>query len=122
MPSKSTSKPANEPVRLDVDAAEFGADVAAAAESAPELATRLDAIDGTPEPDEFGRYRVRDEDTGHELSVHAAALPHGNYTVLDELASDPVTSDPLPVKHHESLSSHPASGQLADPEKENANG
>ncbi|QSR25522.1 hypothetical protein CFH99_07780 [Nocardioides aromaticivorans] len=50
-------------------------------------------------PDEFGRLRVRDEDTGHELSINAPSLPHGNYTVLDERASDPISGEALPAVH-----------------------
>ena len=79
------------------------------------------------EPDEFGRLRVRDEDTGHERSIPAAELPHGNYAVLDEPASDPVTSDPVPPKlppEHAppkslSRSTTPNSGQQAGSVKEN---
>ena len=74
-----------------------------------------------PEPDEFGRLRVRDEDTGHEYSINAAAFPHGNYTALDEPASD-AASNALPPIHHESPSSPSISGQSADPKKENDNG
>lgn len=74
----------------------------------------------SPEPDEFGRLRVRDTDTGHEYSINATALPHGNFTVLNEPASG-LGGDALPPAYHESLSSHPASGQQADPKKENDN-
>lgn len=38
-------------------------------------------------PDEFGRFRVTDKDTGVKRSIHAAELPHGNYTVLKQDAS-----------------------------------
>lgn len=68
--------------------------------------------------------RVRDEDTGHELSVPVSAVPHGNYVVLDEPAVN-VADEPLPPKHRapKFLSSKPTkSGQSADPEKENADG
>lgn len=75
----------------------------------------------TPQPDEFGRLRVRDEDTGHEFSINAVALPHGNYAVLNAPASD-AGGDALPVIHHESLSSPSISGQSAESKKENDNG
>jgi hypothetical protein len=71
----------------------------------------------TSEPDEFGRLRVRDKDTGHERSIHAAELPHGNYTVLSEPASDPTTTDALPPVH-KSLSGKSTTGQSADTPKE----
>lgn len=71
-----------------------------------------------PKPDEFGRFRVRDEDTGHEYSINAPALAHGNYTVLDEAASTPGGEALPPV--HKSLSS-PTSGQSAGTKKENGN-
>lgn len=51
--------------------------------------------ESTPKPDEFGRYRVTDKDTGHKLSIPASALPHGNFTVLKQDASD-VAGDALP--------------------------
>lgn len=50
-------------------------------------------------PDEFGRLRVTDEDTGHERSIQASELPHGNYQVLtgkEHPASDPLTGEALP--------------------------
>lgn len=72
-----------------------------------------------PEPDQFGRLRVRDEDTGHEYSINAVALAHGNYTVLSEAAST-LGGDPLPPVH-KSLS-NTISGQSADTKKENDNG
>lgn len=72
----------------------------------------------TPDPDEFNRLRVRDKDTGHEFSIHAEALPHGNFTVLNEDASD-AGGYPLPVKHHhKSAVETTTSGQSADPSKE----
>lgn len=49
-------------------------------------------------PDEFGRLRVRDRDTGHERTIQAAELPHGRYTVLNQRATDR-SGDPLPPKH-----------------------
>jgi len=78
--------------------------------------------ENTPEPDEFGRYRVTDKDTGHKRSIPAADLPHGNYTVLQQPASDPVTGLALPPEFHtlESLSNN--SGQQAETKKEKANG
>lgn len=81
----------------------------------------------TPEPDDFGHLRVRDEDTGHELTVPSAVVAHGRFTVLDEPASN-LGGDPLPVKHatpkslSRSVEPNPNSGQQADPAKENAHG
>ncbi len=78
----------------------------------------------TPEPDQFGRLRVRDEDTGHELSIPASGLPHGNYAALDEPASNS-GGDELPAKHATkplSRSNTPTSGQQADTAKEHDNG
>lgn len=79
--------------------------------------------ESTPEPDEFGRYRVTDKDTGHRLSIPASALPHGNFTVLKQPASD-VAGDALPPEHNATkpLSSTTTSGQSADTEKEKDNG
>jgi hypothetical protein len=51
-------------------------------------------------PDEFGRLRVTDKDTGHQRSIKASQLPHGNFTVLKQAASDPLTGDALPPKHN----------------------
>lgn len=78
----------------------------------------------TPQPDEYGRFRVTDKDTGHKRSIHAAELPHGNYTVLKADASDPLTGDALPPEFNavKPLSSNTNSGQEADPKKEKANG
>lgn len=80
--------------------------------------------DQTPEPDEFGRYRVTDKDTGHRLSIPASALPHGNFNVLKQPASNPLTGDALPPEHGvlESLSSNPTSGQSAESKKEKTHG
>lgn len=77
----------------------------------------------TPEPDEFGRFRVLDRDTGAKRSVTASQLPHGNYKVLDEPASD-VAGDALEVEYPtKSLSSSTTtSGQQADMKKEKADG
>ena len=74
--------------------------------------------------------RVRCEDTGHASSLQPSAAVHGNYTVLDEPAVDPVTGDVLPTVYatkprkaaRESLSSQPTSGQKAEPKKEHDNG
>ncbi|TQK73363.1 hypothetical protein [Nocardioides sp. SLBN-35] len=66
-----------------------------------------------PVPDAFGRYRVLDLDTGHQLSIHAEALPHGNYEVLDEAASNPATGEPLPPVHKPAVETNP-SGQQAE--------
>ncbi|HEY9353406.1 MAG TPA: hypothetical protein VIP28_09160 [Nocardioides sp.] len=72
------------------------------AESTPPPAESTPPSDPTPPPaptpDEFGRLRVRDRDTGHQLTIHAGELPHGNYTVLNQRASDR-SGDPLPPKH-----------------------
>ena len=78
----------------------------------------------TPDPDEFGRYRVTDKDTGHRRSVFASQLTHGNYTVLKQDASDPATGEALPPEHEaiKPLSSATTSGQSADPKKETTNG
>lgn len=77
----------------------------------------------TPEPDQFGRYRVLDKDTGAKRSVVASQLPHGNHEVLDEPASD-VAGDALPVEYPapKPLSSPTTSGQQADMKKEKADG
>lgn len=71
--------------------------------------------ESTPEPDEFGRYRVTDCDTGHKRSVVASELPHGNYTVLKQPASDH-TGLALPPEFN--TVEPTASGQLADTKKE----
>ena len=73
------------------------------------------------EPDEYGRLRVRDIDTGHERTIHAAELAHGNYTPLPEPASHPLTGDPLPA-NLKSLSGPTNRGQQADSKKENSDG
>jgi hypothetical protein len=72
-----------------------------------------------PQADEFGRLRVRENNTGHEMTINAIALPHGDFAVLDEAASSPA-GDPLPIKYaapaaaHESPVEATASGQQAD--------
>jgi hypothetical protein len=71
----------------------------------------------TPEPDEFGRYRV-EQDTGTKFSVSRAPLD--GEKVLNEPASD-VAGEALPPEYPKSLSSK-SSGQSADIEKEKANG
>lgn len=78
----------------------------------------------TPEPDEFGRYRVTDKDTGTKRSILASDLPHGNYNVLQQPASDPVTGVAVEPEFNtlESLSSTTTSGQQADIKKEKADG
>lgn len=70
-------------------------------------------------PDEFGRYRVTDKDTGHKRSIAASELPHGNYAVLKQPASDPLTGEALPPEHG---AVKPTSGQTAETPKEKANG
>ena len=67
--------------------------------------------------------RVKDGDTGHEVSIPESALPHGNYTVLDEPAVD-VGGEPLPPKfgNPKSLSSKSTGGQQAETKKEKADG
>lgn len=79
--------------------------------------------ESTPEPDEFGRLRVTDKDTGHRLSIPASALGHGNFNVLKQPASD-VAGDALPPEYDvvKPLSSNTNSGQSADIEKEKPNG
>ena len=72
-------------------------------------------------PDEYGRLRVRDVDTGHERTIHATELPHGNYVPLDEPASHPLTGDALPPVH-KSLSGQTQRGQQAETQKENTDG
>lgn len=75
------------------------------------------AAEPAPAPDQFGRYRVLDKDTGHRLSIHAAALPHGNYEVLDEAASHESTGEPLPPVHKTAVETNP-SGQQAENKEE----
>lgn len=71
--------------------------------------------DSKPEPDEFGWLRVTDKDTGHKSSIRESQLAHGNYTVLKQDASNPLTGEPLPPEFHDgsassgSASSTPAS-------------
>ncbi len=72
----------------------------------------------TPEPDEFGRFRVA-QDTGTKFSIQRAPLD--GEKVLDEPASD-VAGEALPPEYPESLSSNPNSGRSADTEKEKSNG
>ena len=69
--------------------------------------------ESTPEPDEFGRYRVTDKDTGHKRSIFAAELPHGNYTVLKQPASD-IAGDALPPE----FNTVEPTGQTATTQKE----
>lgn len=72
-----------------------------------------------PTPDEFGRLRVRDDDTGHERSIDAATFSRGNYTVTSGPAST-VTGDPVPPKlATKPLSGSTNRGQQADSKKEN---
>lgn len=75
----------------------------------------------TPAADEFGRLRVHDQDTGHALTISALAFAHGNFTVLDEPASD-ATGSPLPPEHNRfPVEPTPTSGQEAEnQEKDNA--
>ncbi|HEY9354187.1 MAG TPA: hypothetical protein VIP28_13085 [Nocardioides sp.] len=69
-----------------------------AEQATPAETTAASTATASATPDEFGRLRVRDRDTGHERTIHAGELPHGNYTVLDRRASDR-SGDPLPPKH-----------------------
>jgi hypothetical protein len=71
-----------------------------------------------PGPDEYGRLRVRDSDTGHERTIHAAELGHGNYVVIDQPASHPLTGEPVPPVHG-SLSGPPTPAKQAESTKEN---
>lgn len=50
-------------------------------------------------PDPTDWVRVLDVDTGHQRSIRRSALPHGNYTVLNEPAVDPTTGERLPTVH-----------------------
>lgn len=70
-----------------------------------------------PTPDEYGRLRVLDVDTGHEQTIHASALPHGNYEVLSKLASHPQSGEALPPVH-KSLSGPTTAAKQADSKKE----
>lgn len=66
--------------------------------------------------------RVKDGDTGHELSVLESAVPHGNYKVLKEPAVD-CADQPLPPKYAALKSSvESTSGHRAEPNKESTNG
>lgn len=67
----------------------------------------------TPTPDEFGRLRVTDKDTGHKRSIQATQLAHGNYTVLKADASLP-SGEAVPPEFK--------SGQQAGTDKEKTNG
>lgn len=71
-----------------------------------------------PQPDEFGRFRVR-QDTGTKFSIQRAPLD--GETVLDEPASD-VAGDALPPEYPKSAVKTTTSGQQAESTKENANG
>jgi hypothetical protein len=71
-----------------------------------------------PEPDEFGRYRVTDKETGHKSSVTASQLPHGNYTILKAPASNPLTGEPLPPELNAVKPTANPSGQSAENPKE----
>lgn len=63
--------------------------------------------------------RVRDKDTGHKRSVHAAEVAHGDYQVLKEPAVDPITGDVLPPEYAKpSREASTTSGQSADLTKE----
>lgn len=63
--------------------------------------------------------RVRDLDTGHTRSVHAAEVAHGNYDQLDEPAVDPITGDVLPPAFAEPTGKASTKrGQQADTSKE----
>ena len=64
-----------------------------------------------PKPDEFGWLRVTDRDTGHKYSIRPSQLPHGNYTVLKQDASDPLTGEPLPHEYAEADSSQGATAK-----------
>jgi hypothetical protein len=70
-----------------------------------------------PKPDEYGRIRVVDQETGHERSVHEAEYAHGKYKVADNNPATDLSGDPVPPVHG-SLSSKSTSGQSADTKKE----
>lgn len=63
--------------------------------------------------------RVRQKDTGHELSIVASAFDREAYTKLKEPATRP-DGTPLPPKYAapKSLSSKKSDGHKAAPEKE----
>jgi hypothetical protein len=73
--------------------------------------------DKLPEPDEFGRYRVTDHDTGHRITVTGTQVLHGNFTVLKQPASD-ATGEPLPPEFNAVQSSASTTGQSAATKKE----
>lgn len=76
-----------------------------------------------PKPDEFGRIRARDKDTGHVRSVSELEFAvGGNYEVADGDASSP-NGLPVPADTSKPLSSKatPNSGQKAE-NKEKDNG
>lgn len=62
--------------------------------------------------------RVRDKDTGHELSVIKSTVPRGNYDVLDEPATRR-NGEVLPPKHGKPVTpTTKKPGQQADTKKE----
>jgi hypothetical protein len=112
--STQKSEPA-ETAEFEVEATPETVEPAAAALG--ETVAAAQPVAEAPKPDRFGRFRVLDKDTGHQLSIHAEALPHGNYDVLDEAASNPATGEPLPPVHQTAVETNP-SGQEAENKEE----
>jgi hypothetical protein len=81
----------------------------------------LDVLE-TPEPDAYGRLRVHDRDTGHALTVAAHLVGRGNYAVLNEPASRPITGRPILPEHHRFPVEPTPSGQMAENQEQQANG
>lgn len=61
--------------------------------------------------------RVRDRDSGHELSILQSAVHRGNYDVLDEPATRR-NGEVLPPKHGKPVAPTKKPGQQADTKKE----
>lgn len=55
-------------------------------------------------PDDNPWVRVTDKDTGHKLSIRESAVPHGNYAVLKQDATD-LGGDPLPPEFKDASAS-----------------
>lgn len=73
----------------------------------------------SPKPDEYGRLRVVDQDTGHERSIHEAEFAHGNY----EIADSPASTDggdvvpPVLARQRSKAPPKPATKKTAAPRK-----
>lgn len=113
MPRSTTQKPTGDPdapvegAGVPADAPIMPAEQAPEAEVAPPTGSQVadpsgeGKEKGDPEPDKHGRLRVLDRDTGHKLTINAPGLPHGNFTVLNDPASDDLTGQPLPPEYAE---------------------